>query len=434
MCKQYLRQAWQLMKQNCFFSTIYIIGTGLAISMVMVLAVVYHIRTANIVPEVNRGRTLYLSNASYKFKDGGSMSSSLGVGMVKECLLTLRKPEAVAIVSSSYLGLSMGNVFAQIPGGNEPYKVELKGTNDAFWQVFRFHFIEGMPYGSEDFQSGIPRVVLSRSMSHKLFGRTDVVGQALLLNEMEYTVTGVVNDVSGITPSVNADLWVPYTSLSEVQDAADEAEQTVGFLEACILARTTDDFDVIRSELSRQVGRYNTMLTEGKLELGVELLDHARNVVYLMTKDTDLTKVCLILGLLVFLFLLIPALNLSGLNDSRMQDRISELGLRKAFGARRSLLFTQIFFENMVLLLPGGAVGLLFSYLLVMGMRGLLLSPGIYAMVMGGTDLTLSVGLLLNFEVFAYAFLACLVLNVLSSMIPTWRAVRIPITDAINYK
>lgn len=35
----YFKQAWQLMKQNRFFSAVYIIGTGLAISMVMVLAV-----------------------------------------------------------------------------------------------------------------------------------------------------------------------------------------------------------------------------------------------------------------------------------------------------------------------------------------------------------------------------------------------------------
>ena len=57
MYKQYFKQAWNLMKQNRFFSTVYIIGTGLAISMVMVMAVVYHIRTANIAPEVNRDRT-----------------------------------------------------------------------------------------------------------------------------------------------------------------------------------------------------------------------------------------------------------------------------------------------------------------------------------------------------------------------------------------
>ena len=48
MYKQYFKQAWNLMKQNRFFSTVYIIGTGLAISMVMVMAVVFHIRSDSI--------------------------------------------------------------------------------------------------------------------------------------------------------------------------------------------------------------------------------------------------------------------------------------------------------------------------------------------------------------------------------------------------
>ena len=46
MYKVYLKQAWALMGQNRFFTAVYIIGTGLAISMVMAIAVVYHIRTA----------------------------------------------------------------------------------------------------------------------------------------------------------------------------------------------------------------------------------------------------------------------------------------------------------------------------------------------------------------------------------------------------
>ena len=61
MYKQYFKQAWNLMKQNRFYSAVYIIGTGLAISMVMVMAIAYHIRTANMAPEVHRDRTLYVS-------------------------------------------------------------------------------------------------------------------------------------------------------------------------------------------------------------------------------------------------------------------------------------------------------------------------------------------------------------------------------------
>jgi len=86
----------------------------------------------------------------------------------------------------------------------------------------------------------------------------------------------------------------------------------------------------------------------------------------------------------------------------------------------------------MVLMLPGGLVGLLFSYLLVILFRNLLLAPGIFALLTGEANVELSPGMMMNPAVFGYAFLVCLILNILSSMIPVWRAVRVNIIEAIN--
>ena len=55
MYKVYLKQAWALMGQNRFFTAVYIIGTGLAISMVMAIAVVYHIRNGEYRPGGEQG-------------------------------------------------------------------------------------------------------------------------------------------------------------------------------------------------------------------------------------------------------------------------------------------------------------------------------------------------------------------------------------------
>ena len=65
MYKIYIKQAWALIRQERFFSSVYIVGTGLAISMVMALAVAspYTYRL-NIAPEVHRDRMCYLSNVT----------------------------------------------------------------------------------------------------------------------------------------------------------------------------------------------------------------------------------------------------------------------------------------------------------------------------------------------------------------------------------
>lgn len=434
MYKQYLKQAWQLMKQNRFFSAVYIIGTGLAISMVMVMAVVYHIRTADIAPEVHRDRMCYVANVSYQMNDDkGRLNSANGPRFVKEVIYNLKTPEAVAVTTeSSMIRYMVGDIFMQVPGHDDAPKVNLMGCNDQFWQVYSFTFRKGKAFTGEEFESGMRRAVLCVSLARRLFGDAETIGQEVLINDVKYTVSGVVEDISGITSDVCADVWIPYSSMASVMDGmVKEKEGSAGFLVSNILLRDAADFDRLTDELAQQVKRYNTTLTEGQVSCGDPVSYTDRMVSNLLQMDMKTTYMALAVVLL--LFLLVPALNLSGLNTSQMQDRIPEIGVRKAFGAPRRTLLSQIFMENMLLMLPGGAAGLLFSYVLVFLFRDILLSSGIFATLMGtGGAIFLSPGMLLNWAVFFYAFLVCLVLNLLSSMVPAWRAVKVNITEALN--
>lgn len=47
MYKIYLKQAWALIRQERLFSSVYIVGTGLAISLVMVLSIVFYVKMAS---------------------------------------------------------------------------------------------------------------------------------------------------------------------------------------------------------------------------------------------------------------------------------------------------------------------------------------------------------------------------------------------------
>ena len=252
-----------------------------------------------------------------------------------------------------------------------------------------------------------------------------------MINDIEYTISGVVEDISAVASDVYAEAWVPYTSMASIMDTAlEEREGSVGLLLANCLLRDASDLPALSAELEKGVRRYNSGLREGQVRVEPPCSFGDRLLSRLFGPETYI-----VLGVALFLFLLVPALNLSGLNASRMQDRVSELGVRKTFGASRKTLMGQVFWENMLLMLPGGMAGLLFSYVLVFVFRGILLSPGLYRMGSGaGNDIFLSPGMLLNMEVFAYAFAVCVALNLLSSMIPAWRTVRVSITDALNDK
>jgi hypothetical protein len=339
MYKIYIKQVWALIRQERFFSSVYIVGTGLAISMVMALAVAYHIRTANIAPEVHRDRMCYLSNVTYKLNGTKSnYKAACGPRLVKEVIGNLRVPEDVAVTTNSFMmPFSYGDAFMRLPGGDESPKVRLKGCDDGFWRVYRFDFVEGRPFTEAEFLSGMPRAVLCRSLAGRLFGHEAAAGQTILLNGLEYTVSGVVDDVSGITADVYAEAWVTYSSLSVAMDhALGERDGAVGLLEANILLADASDLPALSEELRREVRRYNSGLSEGQV-VCEEPLSYADNLLSgLFGPETYI-----VLGMALLLFLLVPALNLSGMNASRIQERVGELGIRKAFGATKATLMGQ---------------------------------------------------------------------------------------------
>lgn len=70
MYKIYLKQAWALIRQERLFSSVYIVGTGLAISLVMVLSIVFYVKMASIYPEMDRDRLLTVKSAALKNEKG----------------------------------------------------------------------------------------------------------------------------------------------------------------------------------------------------------------------------------------------------------------------------------------------------------------------------------------------------------------------------
>ena len=131
--------------------------------------------------------------------------------------------------------------------------------------------------------------------------------------------------------------------------------------------------------------------------------------------------------IIVLVLLLIPAINMSGITQSRMRKRMAEIGVRKAFGATRSELLTQVLYENLLQTLLGG---LFFSYASVLLLSDWLLDTGTASMGIGRTFVNAE--MMFNPVIFLYAFLACLALNLLSAGIPAWRASRMRIISALN--
>lgn len=416
MIKQHIKQAVQLLKENRLVSCISIIGTALSIAMVMVVVLLFQIQLSGYYPEYNRDRMLYIQGTEATSKNGTNTNrGGMSAEVVRECFYSLKTPEKVTAIYSEDLPISLPNkrLFKE-------YNV--KYTDDGFWSIFNFRFITGKPFEKADFLSGIPKAVITDQTARELFGTTDVLGKNIVINFINYSITGVVKEVSRAARDSYAEAWIPYTTKDQLM-SLQYADGVSGGFNVCILAKHSKDFASIRTELKQQTARYNEgkqLYKVGFAENPISRLDIAMGSEGF--RKVDYKDFILETGSLVLFMLLVPALNLIGVTQASIQRRKSEVGLRKAFGATYSKLVSQILYENLVITLLGGALGLLFSFGLLNISKDFLLQNN----TMINSDMLFQPG------TFVATLFFVLLMNFLSAGIPALRIAKQPIVEALK--
>lgn len=248
MIRLYGMQAIGMLKENRLVSMISIIGTAVAIAMIMVVVFVLQIQWVNYYPEYHRDRMLQVQALRVSYENGNVSGGSLALEPVKEIFYPLQSVEAVTAIAYTDRTLSLKGRRS-----NKTYRV--KYVDSGFWKVFDFRFLEGKPFSGEEFQSGVRRVVLSERVARRLFGSEEAVGKEILVDVTPYIVCGVVENVSKVANTSYAEAWLPYTCESELRTSSFH-EHTLGNFSVCMLASATSDFPAIRQEIAHRLAAF----------------------------------------------------------------------------------------------------------------------------------------------------------------------------------
>ena len=423
---QTIRQAFTILRLNPLLSTISILGTAFAITMIMAIVITWQTKYADLEPEVNRSRCLYFSAMHVQGKENKDWNNfgKPSAAFMKECIQPLPEVEACTAFSTADVAL------VSLTDGNNRLKVDAMSTDPDFWKIFKLQFLDGKSFTEAERGGDMQSVVISASVARKLFGTTEAAGRQMLLNREVVRIIGVVKDISVTAKDAYAQVWSMYHSneLNVTGWWSYNGNRTIA-----VLARTPDDFPAIKQGVEKRVKDVNAGLEQRQIDIMEQPDNIVAHVNHVWSNiGPNLPMLYLQYGIALFIILLVPSLNLCGLSNSRMQQRGSELGVRKAFGATDGTLVRQILNENLVLTLIGGVVGLIFSYLAVYAMRTWLFTNSDNIGTAG--DFSLSMGALFSPAVFVLAFVFCLLINLLSAGLPAWLATRRTIVDSLNDK
>jgi len=411
-------------------------GTGLSITIVMILAIVFYIRIANIYPESGRNRLLTIEYAKTITAEGYTGNSNLSLEFIKSCIYPLQTAEAVSAVYGGW-----ENNFVQPDNSDEQIPTIAKYVDTGFWKVFDFSFLEGTSFTEADMQSGIRTVVISASFAQQVFGTTDVVGKYISLDFDLYRICGVVKNLSYVADKTFAQLWIPYTVHPDIENSGfNEAYgNTLGNFSGYILSPSVKDMNKVKNEIQENLNKYSTSLGEIKFTVNGQPDRQWQTIFRFYGGQTiNFTNIILRYVLIFLVLLLVPAISLSGMADSQMERRLAEMGVRRVFGAPRRTLMNQLISENLLFTLLGGIAGLLLSYAIIYLFRDWIIHIGIKQVFVDalpeGIDVGLTPSMLMNYTVFGITLGICLVLNLLVVIIPAWRVSRREIIYSLNTK
>jgi putative ABC transport system permease protein len=411
MLANYIKVALKVLGRRKFFTFISLFGISLTLVVLMIVTAVMDNLFTPRAPESRFDRALVMYTVGIYGKNGG-ITSNPGYGFVDKYVRGLAAAEKTTIFSDPERTVLYER--------GRKIEARMRRTDGPYWQIHDFTFVEGGPFTQADDDNANRVAVIGAAMRRQLFGNARAVGQIFEADGQRFRVTGVVADVPDFRVTSYGDIWVP----NMTQKSSGWKTQMNGQYNAVVLARSKDDFPKLRAELAERLThfvfpdpKWQTFVNAG-LDTPFEAFARSMHFNDTMTAIEHARRVRLIFVVVALLFILLPTMNLVSINLSRIMERSSEIGVRKAFGASSRALIGQFVLENVVLTTFGGVIGFLLSIVMLNAITRIQLIPNAVFDI--------------NLRIFLYGMLLAALFGLVSGVYPAWRMSRMQPVNALR--
>jgi putative ABC transport system permease protein len=404
MLKNYLKIALKVLLRRKFFTFISLFGVSFTLVVLMVTAAFLDHIYGPMPPETKLDRSLGIFTVHIESPDhSNSRSGAAGYNLLDRYVRTMSTPEKVSIYSWPRTVNSYRN--------GEQVSLFFKRTDGYFWEILDFEFLEGQAWTQDDEKNANFVAVINEATREKLFGMAGAVGKTIEVDGQNFRVTGVVKNTPIFRPTPFADVWVPLSTAK-----TKPSNDLTGSFLAIILAKDRADIDKIKEEFQQKLSQvefpdpreFNTIISAAET-----LFESVARGIFAQdrTAGNYAPQLLALTLLLMVLFMVLPTVNLVNINISRIMERASEIGVRKAFGASSWTLIGQFVVENVLLTLIGGAVGFVLAYLILQ--------------MLTNSGLIQYAEFHLNYRIFLYGLGLAVFFGVFSGVYPAWKMSRL---------
>jgi putative ABC transport system permease protein len=287
----------------------------------------------------------------------GSSTASTGIRGGFGSASTLTEADATALASKTVAP----DIEAVAPATSQSETLTATGTNwttsvvgtTPDWLSVRARSVtEGRFLTAADENSDAAVAVLGATTAQELFGFRDPVGQTVSVNGLPLTVIGVLNTAgsssSSSTTSLDDQAVVPITTTANrIFGGSSRSSVQSIYLEATSSGTLSAAYQEANAELLR-LHDVSAASADFSIASQQSLLTTATSV--------DKTLTVLLAGIAA-ISLLVGGIGVMNIMLVSVTERVREIGLRKALGARQRAIRRQFLVEASVLGLAGGVLG-----------------------------------------------------------------------------
>lgn len=285
-----------------------------------------------------------------------------GVPVVsEEAVEEMQELENVERVSKFYKRQEYDNIYYQNTtlGGGYLYGIE-----QDYFASCNYQIQEGRGFDDKDYQGQRKVAILDRDSEEALFQGEKAVGKTIEIKGEPYTVVGIVAKSKEFEPVINS--MEDYYTYAESSSGAvyvpkatwpiiyqyDEPESIL------LKVKSTDDMTAAGKGSADILNNYLSVSDETIKYKAEDLLEQAKEIQEL-SQSTNMMLIWI-----AGISLLVGGIGVMNIMLVSVTERTSEIGLKKAIGARKGVILGQFLTEAAVLTSLGGLIGVVVGIIL----------------------------------------------------------------------
>lgn len=344
-----MRVAWRSVRANKMRSFLTMLGIIIGVMAVVLSSAIGLSAKAGVTKQVENLGTNVLTVMPGSASSGGI---SRGFGSAS----TLTTSDATAIAEQDpdvqYVAPLVSS-DQQVVYGTNNTNTAIEGTNAEYPDIKNLTMAEGRFFLESEVNSAANVAVLGSQVEETLFSgeRVNPVGQTIDIGGIPFTVVGVAasQGTSGFSNQDDA-IAIPITTAMNLFTGSDTVNQIL------VSAKSQDVMDQAQLEVESTL-RVQHQLSAATAD-DFQISNQATILNTLSGVDRILT---LLLDGISAISLLVGGIGIMNIMLVSVTERTREIGIRKAIGAKRSVISMQFLLESLMLSVSGAIVGLILS-------------------------------------------------------------------------